>query len=93
MRSEYFRKYNKTLTRNWEQIGDIRNVIKEKVKATMGWAGDTAFYDRIYGRVPCTPAEQLAFSNAVAEVILKTCQDFANLNLFPAEDFAPVTIE
>lgn len=86
-------KYNITLSKSWDEIGRLRNDIRDKVKAAMGWAGNGPFYDRLYGRVNCTPAEQMAFKNAFAEVILQISHDFAQKDLFPADDCIPVTVE
>jgi hypothetical protein len=74
----FFMQYNETLVSTYEQIGTIRNQLKEKVKAIMGWRADAAFYDRVNGRVKCTPAEQEAFTKAVKELSLSIPSD-----LFP----------
>jgi hypothetical protein len=85
--------YNKTLTKAWDLLGDLRNKIKDNVKEQMGWRADGPFYDRIYGRVVCTPAEQTAFLTAIKSV----SDDFKKIvsipDLFPASDFKAVTVE
>jgi hypothetical protein len=86
-------KHNKTLNKAWENLGDVRNKIKDNVKEQMGWRADAPFYDRVYGRVVCTPAEQTAFSTAFKTV----SADFKGLvsinDLFPSDDFKPITVE
>ena len=86
-------KHNKTLTQAWDLLSELRNKIKDKVKEQMGWRADGPFYDRVYGRVPCTPAEQTAFLTAFKAV----SDDFKKIvnipELFPASDFKAVTIE
>lgn len=74
--------YNKTLIAAWDDIGCLRNLLKEKVKEIMGWKADAAFYDRVGGRVKCTPAEQAAFSKALKAIIIDIT-GWTGKDLFP----------
>jgi len=85
--------HNKTLTTTWDKLGSFRNKIKDMVKEQMGWKADTPFYDRVYGRVACTPAEQAAFTNAFKKVSQDIKELVGIANLFPADDFKKVTVE
>jgi hypothetical protein len=86
-------KFNATLSNAWDQLGEIRNRIKDIVKERMGWKADAVFYDRVKGRVPCTPAEREAFNSAFKTVSVEF-KSVINVNdLFPASDLQLETIE
>lgn len=80
-------KSEKALTQAYYQLAGLPNLLKDRVKSIMGWRADTPFYDRVKGRVKCTPAEQQAFRNAFAELGIPAFE------LFPAGEEQPVTAE
>lgn len=81
-------KHNRTLQKEYQNVMGWGLMIKFRVKAIMGWRSDAAFYDRVMGRVECTPAEKSAFMQAFGELKLPV-----PAKLFPDTDKVRTTAE